>query len=277
MEPVLKWAGGKRQLLNELSKFVNNELLKGHKYYEPFVGGGALFLALEHNNIVINDSNSELINVYNVIKNNPNELIAELNNHAKKHSKEHFYEVRAWDRKPSYLKMSDVKRAARIIYLNKTCFNGLYRVNSKGYYNVPIGRSVTANQDIVMSSRILNLSNYLNNNDIVIRCGDFAESVKDAKEGDFVFFDPPYDYEKEGFNYYVKTGFTHKDLERLKKVCDSLIDRGCYVLICNNDTSFVRKCFNNAYYTINEVLTKRFIGNSEKRPIANEVIIFGHK
>ncbi len=277
MEPVLKWAGGKRQLLKELNKFINKELINGHRYYEPFVGGGALFLALEHDDVVINDSNDELINVYNVIKNNPNELINELKAHAKAHSNEHYYEVRAWDRSPSYKKYSPIKRAARIIYLNKTCFNGLYRVNSKGFNNVPIGRSATENPDIVMESRILAISNYLNNKNVQIRCGDFNDAVRDAKEGDYVFFDPPYDYDKDGFKSYVKTGFTHNDLIRLRNTCNLLIKKGCIVVICNNDTDYVRKRFSNNFYKINKVITKRYINNALESTKANEVIILGKK
>lgn len=279
MEPVLKWAGGKRQLIRQLVSYINLDSLNGHRYYEPFIGGGALAFSLEYSDVVINDSNKELINVYEVIKKYPNELILELKKHEAKHSKDYYYKIRELDRNiEEYKKMSNIEKAARIVYLNKTCYNGLYRVNSKGFNNVPIGRTTSRNPDIVMESRIITLSNYLNNNNVIIRCGDFKKAVQDANAGDIIYFDPPYDYEKEGFKAYVKTGFTHDDLKRLSKTCDDLISRGCIVIISNNDTKFVRQCFSSSSYKINEVVTKRYINcNGEKRTLAKEVIIYGKK
>jgi len=278
MEPILKWAGGKRQLLDELHTIITPELLKGHRYFEPFIGGGSLAFSLEHNDTSINDYNNELINVYNMIKNYPKELINELKKHQKKHSKDYFYMIRRLDRETKkYSKLSDVQRAARVIYLNKTCYNGLYRVNSSGYYNVPIGRSSQA-PDIVMEDKINQLSEFLNREGIHITCGDFENAVANACEGDVIYFDPPYDYEEDGFKAYVKIGFNHDDLIRLRNLCDELVNKGCKVIISNNDTSFVRECFNKEYYQIREVETKRYINcDGKNRVKAKEVIIYGKR
>ena len=278
MEPLLKWAGGKRQILPELKKIITPELLDGHKYFEPFVGGGALVFALEHNNVVINDSNEELINVYDVVKNNPSELIKLLKLHKKKHNEDYYYSIRELDRnKRKYSRMSDEKKAARFIYLNRTCYNGLYRVNSSGHNNVPIGKQ-TSNNDIVMEDRITALSNYLNNNNVLIMKGDFENAVQEAQRGDVIYFDPPYDYEDSGFNSYVKEGFTHEDLIRLRDLSDQLIERGCVVVLSNNDTKFVRQSFSNTNYKIYEIDAKRYINcDGKNRTKAKEVIIYGHK
>ena len=280
MEPILKWAGGKRQLLSELKKYITKELIGENRYYEPFIGAGSLAFSLECHRLTINDYNEELINVYNVVKSNPIELIKELEKHQKYHSHDYYYEVRALDRDCSgYSKLSNVKKAARMIYLNKTCYNGLYRVNSQGFYNVPIGKNTQQQTpNIVMKERIIALHNYLNNSEIEIRKGDFAKSVFDAKAGDVIYFDPPYDYEKEGFKSYVKTGFTHDDLVRLRNLCNELIERGCIVVISNNDTQFVRECFNADCYVIHSIEAKRYINcKGDRRTKAQEVIIYGQK
>ena len=278
MEPILKWAGGKRQLLNELSKIITPELLDGHRYFEPFVGGGSLAFSLEHNMTTINDFNEELVNVYEVVRDHPKALIKELKIHQKNHCKDYFYDVRKLDRDvENFKKLSKIKKAARIIYLNKTCYNGLYRVNSNGYYNVPIGRSVQI-PDVVMEDKINKLSSFLNKDNVEITYGDFEKSVESAKSGDVIYFDPPYDYEEDGFKAYLKTGFNHDDLIRLRNLCDRLIDRGCIVVVSNNDTEFVRQCFNRDYYKIFSVIAKRFINcDGKNRTRAKEVIIYGRK
>ncbi len=141
MEPLLKWAGGKRKLLPLIKQYINIQEIKANKnvFFEPFVGGGALFLDLELENCVINDYNRELTNVYLPIKKNPENLIELLKIHEQNHCKDYYLRIRGYDRQEDYLEMSEIEKAARIIYLNKTCYNGLYRVNSKGYFNVPMG------------------------------------------------------------------------------------------------------------------------------------------
>lgn len=275
MEPVLKWAGGKRQLLKELERVIHKEDLEGHTYFEPFVGGGALFLKLMPKKAVINDINKELVLLYGVIRDNSDQLIAKLEEF-KADYPDNYENIRALDRELDFTKMSPIVRAARLIYLNKTCYNGLYRVNSQGYFNVPKGRY--RNPNIVNQSLIKKLSDYLRNNQIKITNLDFEEAVKTAKSGDFVYFDPPYDYEEAGFTTYSSDGFTKKDLERLKITCDKLIEKGCNVTVSNNATQFVKELFTGPYYTITEVPANRFINcDGTKRTHVMEVIINGRK
>lgn len=275
MEPVLKWAGGKRQLLKELEQVIHKEDLEGHTYFEPFVGGGALLLKLMPKKAVINDINKELVLLYGVIRDKPDELIAKLEEF-KADYPDNYENIRALDRELDFAEMSPIVRAARLIYLNKTCYNGLYRVNSQGYFNVPKGRY--RNPNIVNQSRIKKLSDYLRNNQIKITNLDFEEAVKTAKRGDFVYFDPPYDYEAAGFTTYSSDGFTKKDLKRLKITCDKLIAKGCNVTVSNNATQFVKGLFTEPFYTITEVPANRFINcDGTKRTHVMEVIINGRK
>ena len=180
------------------------------KFYEPFIGGGSLFFHLQHENSVINDFNAEIINCYKVIKISPHKLIQQLKIHQENHCKDYFYQIRSMDRTGEIDNLTNVETAARTIYLNiVTCQNGLYRVNRVGQFNTPIGRYV--NPLICDEEKILEISKFLKENKITIRCCDFAEAVKDAKKGDWVYFDPPYDYEDNGFVGYVKEGFSHAD------------------------------------------------------------------
>jgi len=289
VKPFLKWAGGKRQIMNHIQPYIDNYLEVGSKYYEPFVGGGFVFISLERDNCVINDLNEELMNCYKTVKTNPNALIEKLKIHEKLHHENanYFYEIRNLDRNiSSYQRMSDVEKAARTIYLNKTCYNGLYRVNRKGFFNTPKGRY--KNPNILDADNIIELSNYINKKNVVIKNETFKEAVKDASKGDFLYFDPPYDYEESGFTSYVKEGFTFDDLMELKKVCDKLISKGCKVLISNNATERVLKLFDSKNYSIvavedikyekEEINVRRYIGSkSSDRKFVKEVLIYGHK
>lgn len=276
MEPILKWAGGKRQLLQHLLPYINRDQLirDNGVYFEPFFGGGSLCFNLEMPHAVINDFNPEIANVYTQVKENPEELIELLNHFDVGPNREEFYAVRNWDREDNYLERPLVERAARIIYLNRTCFNGLYRVNRRGQFNTPIG-SVAFPFEL-MRDRILEISGYLNNADIEIMNGDFNACVQGATAGDFVYFDPPYDYEKDGFTLYVHNGFTREDLVRLKNTCDELIGRGCRVMVSNNRTAFVENLFNGPQYHIQQIDANRWINsNGANRTHAQEVIIYG--
>ena len=284
MRPVLKWAGGKRQLMDALMSFINKESIGDGRYFEPFFGGGSLFFSLEVNNAVINDFNKEIINVYKVIKNDPETLIDLLHKHESNNNSEYFYEIRAKDRSKVFSNShiySDAYKASRTIYLNKTCFNGLYRVNSKGFFNVPFASYV--HPLICDEKNIREISKFLNESNTQILSCDFEDAVKEAKCGDFVYFDPPYDYEnKSGFVGYVKEGFSHNDLLRLKRVCDDLINRGCRVLISNNDTAFVRKTFKGdnfkVVYETRKLKANRSINcKGNKRKNAEEVLIYGRR
>ena len=274
MDPILKWAGGKRQLLSEIGQIITPQSLEGHTLFEPFVGGGSVFMAYEHSSVVINDSNEELINVYKAIKQNPKEIVRLLKNHKEKHNHDYYYMVRQLDRTESYKTISNIERAARIIYLNRTCYNGLYRVNAKGKFNVPIGRYV--NPDIVQEDKIFALHEYFMSNQVQLICGDFEESVLTAEKGDIVYFDPPYDYDDTGFTSYTVSSFAREDLKRLKATCDRLVNKGCRVVVSNNNTGYVNELFKDSRYCKKTVLAKRMINcKGQKRNEVEEVLIYG--
>ena len=275
MEPIMKWAGGKRQLIPALERYIDREaLIAGqHRYYEPFIGGGALCFYIEPQNAVINDCNPELINVYEVVRDAPNDLIELLRQHQANYNHGYYIQIRSMDRRADYPDLPQIERAARIIFLNKTCYNGLYRVNNNGYFNVPIGRQ--DNPDIVMEDKILTMSNYFNNNVVLFRSGDFEDAVFDARPGDIIYFDPPYDYEKSGFTSYNQNSFGRDDLIRLKQVSDHLVEIGCRVILSNNDTPFINNLFEE--YEIEHIDAKRFINcDGTKRRNGKEVIIYGN-
>jgi len=269
-KPFVKWAGGKRQIIDKLKKYVPDEF---DTYYEPFVGGGALLFELSPKKAVINDSNKELMNVYNVLcdEDKFNKMCRLLNNYEVNHSEEFFYQIRNKDRsKSSFNRLSDYTRAARTIYLNKACFNGLYRVNSKNEFNVPFGKKTKVNT--YEGNNLITVSNYLTMNDIKILNCDFEEAVKDAKKGDFIYFDPPYDSDTNTFNSYTEDGFGKNEQRRLFEVYKELSDRGCYVMLSNHNTILINELYKD--YNINVIEAKRNINaNGKKRGKVEEVII----
>ncbi len=272
MQPFLKWAGGKRQLLSQFKPFIPE--IGDSTYYEPFLGAGAMLFHLRPKNAVVNDINSELYNVYSVIKDK--ELFEELIEDLKKHinEKDYFYEIRAWDRTEEYKNISPVKKASRFIYLNKTCFNGLYRVNSKGQFNVPFGKY--KNPEIVNEAVLREVHDYLNNNNITLLNVDFEEAVKDAKSGDFVYFDPPYDplSETSSFTSYAQEGFGKEDQLRLRDTFRELNARGCKVMLSNSDTPFIREIYQE--FKIITVQANRAINSKANgRGKINEVLVLG--
>lgn len=285
MKPFVKWAGGKRQLLKEIIKQINeaSDGVNDFTFYEPFVGGGIVFLSLAHNKVVINDLNSELINCYEVIKKEPEQLMEELKKHSKKFKEkndEYYYQVREWDRKKTFAKKSPVEKAARTIFLNKTCYNGLYRVNSKGEFNTPVGRYVEPS--LFSESNIQEISNYLNTADVKIRQGSYIDALFDVKDGDIIYLDPPYDYgENDGFTQYQKEGFTFENFKELKKVCDKCLDKGAHVIISNNNIEQIVDLFKKdpryvINYGIKNVKTKRYINcKGNMRNTGDEIIIWG--
>lgn len=269
-KPFVKWAGGKRQILDKLKKYIPDEY---NTYYEPFIGGGALLFELSPRSAVINDSNAELINVYQVLCNEEKfkKMCKTLNSHETNHSEEYYYEIRNKDRnKSTYNKLSDYTRAARTIYLNKACFNGLYRVNSKGEFNVPFGKKTKVNT--YEGNNLITVSNYLTMNDIKILNVDFEEAVATAKKGDFVYFDPPYDSDKAIFNSYTEEGFNKDDQRRLASVYKELDKKGVYVMLSNHNTVLIKELYKD--YNIHIIEAKRNINsNAEKRGKVEEVII----
>lgn len=273
-KPFVKWAGGKRQIVDKLLMYAPDEF---NTYYEPFVGGGALLFELSPKKAVINDSNKELINVYNVLRNEEKfkKMCSILNTYEKNNSEEFYYELRNKDRnKSSFDRLSDYKRAGRTIYLNKACFNGLYRVNSKNEFNVPFGKKTKVNTYDI--ENLITVSNYLTMNDIKILNVDFEDSVKDAQKGDFIYFDPPYDSETSIFNSYTEDGFGKEEQRRLAKVYKELSNKGCYVMLSNNNTTLIKELYKD--FNIHIIEAKRSINsNGAKRGKVEEVIITNYK
>ncbi len=270
-KPFVKWAGGKRQIMDKLLSLVPKEY---NTYYEPFIGGGALLFELSPKKAVINDSNEELINVYRTIASDQGfeDTVRLLNTYEAKHSEEFFYQIRNLDKNPKkFSKLSNAEHAARTIYLNKSCFNGLYRVNKKGEFNVPYNKKNKINTYDRQNMTLAYV--YFQSNEIKMLNEDFEEAVKDAQKGDFIYFDPPYDSEKEDtFNSYTEEGFGKEEQKRLARVYQELSDRGCYVMLSNHNTSLINELYKN--YHIHLIHAKRNINsNGEKRGKVEEVII----
>ena len=273
-KPFVKWAGGKRQIINKLKEYAPDEF---DTYYEPFVGGGALLFELSPKKAVINDYNEELMNVFRCIKEEEkfNKMCIELNKYEVNHSEEFYYEMRSKDKdKAKYNKMPDYKKAARTIYLNKACFNGLYRVNKNNEFNVPFGKKTKVNTYDGQNLGIIH--SYLNFNEVTIQSIDFEESVKTAKSGDFIYFDPPYDSETSTFNDYTENGFGKEEQVRLARVYKELADKGCYVMLSNHNTTLVKELYKD--YNIHLIEAKRNINsNGKKRGKVEEVIITNYE
>lgn len=270
ISPIVKWVGGKRQLLTDIMPFIDR---KCSTYVEPFIGGGAVFFELQPKKAIINDYNSELINVYTTVRNFPEQLIKKLEEHKNNNSEEYFYELRALDRKSEYASMSSVEKAARIIYLNKTCYNGLYRVNAAGQFNSPYGKY--KNPNIVNVTTIRAMSKYLQNPQITIKEGDYRDALKGLKKGAFVYFDPPYMpiSSSSSFTGYTENGFSYEQQVELKKECDKLREKGIAFLQSNSDCQEIRELYKE--YDIKTVQAKRTINsNANKRGEISEVLIY---
>lgn len=267
--PFVKWVGGKRQIMSSITKFMPKNI-KDYKYIEPFIGGGAVLFHLQPKNGIINDFNEELINTYQVIKNNLDELIEDLKTH--ENTSEYFYDIRSLDREDNFEELSKVKRASRVLYLNKTCFNGLYRVNNAGEFNAPFGRY--KNPNIVNEPTLKAVSNYLNSNNVKILTGDYSEALKLADENSFVYLDPPYHPISEGSNFtgYVQGGFNMYDQVDLRVACDELNKKGIKFLLSNSASPFILDQYKD--YNIEIVKAKRAINsNGSKRGDVDEVLI----
>ncbi len=263
--PIVKWVGGKRQLMFELLKNMPENY---NRYFEPFIGGGALFFELQPDNAYISDMNEELINLYQVVRDNVDALITDLQKHDI--SKEYFMEIRNIDRTEEYENWSDIQKASRFIYLNRTCFNGMYRVNSKGEFNVPFGHY--KNPRILDENNLINCSNLLQKTEI--KHADFSEILKKVKKGDFVYFDPPYVplSETSSFTSYTKDGFDMDMQFKLRDVCDELDSMGVNFLLSNSDTKLVDELYEN--YNIKKVFASRQINaNADGRGKITEVLV----
>ncbi len=269
--PFVKWAGGKRQIMDKLLEFKPK---KFRRYYEPFVGGGALLLELAPIHATINDSNKELMYVYKCLRNKRlfKKFYDTCKHHEANHSEEYYYQVRDLDKKKTaYVKLPMYEKAARCVYLNKACFNGLYRVNGKGQFNVPSGKYEKIK--CFDEDNIQALHKYFHKRKPVILNKDFAESVKTAKAGDFVYFDPPYDVVGEqSFTSYTTGGFGKKEQERLRDVIRKLTERGVLVMASNANTPFVQELYKD--FNIHVIEAKRSINSKgDGRGKVEEVII----
>lgn len=271
MSPVVKWAGGKRQILEKLKANLPE---KFNNYFEPFIGGGALLFDLAPKNATINDVNQELLAIYTCLKDDElyRLMLEELNKHEKNHSEEYYYQVREWDRDPRFELEPLWKRAARAIYLNKSCFNGLYRVNAKGYFNVPSAKK----EHVVTYSKanMEEIHEYFKDDNVTILSGDFVEATRNAHEGDFVYFDPPYDSweDKESFTAYSKFDFNKDDQRRLADCFKDLTNRGVKCMLSNHNTAYINELYNG--FNIQVIKAKRMINaNAAGRGAVEEVII----
>jgi len=275
--PFVKWVGGKRQLANQfrdLDLYPPDEFdTEKATYFEPFVGGGAMFFDLSPNKAVISDMNAELITTYKVIKNNVNALIKKLAFYQKKNSKEDFLKIRA----KKINKLSDVEVAARFIYLNRTGFNGLYRVNQKGEFNVPFGKN--KNPLICDEKNLKKVSAVLKNTKIFRQ--DYKKVLDKARKGDFIYFDPPY-YpisKTSAFTSYTKESFLEKEQTELRDIFVKLHKRGCFVMLSNSDTTFINKLYSNLdkKISIHKVFAGRAINSKGSgRGKISEVVVINY-
>lgn len=269
-EPFVKWAGGKRQLLEEIHARLPKDLDE-HKYYEPFVGGGALLFNLEHSNAVINDMNWALINVYRQLQGDMGVIVMSLldmmDDDLRARGKEYYYEVRTRFNQGLSEHDETTPMAAMFIFLNKHCFNGLYRVNRKGEFNVPYNNSTASSHD---PDNMLKILKFLKS--VEIRQGDFEDACRDCTAGDFVFFDSPYaPLKDDSFDSYTKEGFPKEDHERLASLFRRLADRGVRCMLTNHDTPFIRDLYKD--FKIETVNVKRSINRNASGRTGTELIV----
>ena len=264
--PFLKWAGGKRQLLPQMEKYFPKHY---NQYIEPFIGGGAVFFHLLPENSIVSDNNPDLINCYKVIKNDVEGLIKSLKKH--RYEKNYYYEIRSLDRDfKKFAELSDVEKASRSIYLNKTGYNGLYRVNSKGLFNVPFGRH--KNPKICDETNLRNVSQVLKKVEIFL--GSFEICLDFAEKDDFIYFDPPYFPLSDTalFTSYTKNSFDKSSQIKLFEVFMELNKRGCNLMLNNSYSEFILDLYKDFKIVI--LKAKRNINsNSQKRGLINEVLI----
>ena len=280
-KPFVKWAGGKRQIVDKLLMYAPDEF---NTYYEPFVGGGALLFELSPKKAVINDSNKELINVYSVLRNEEKfkKMCSILNTYEKNNSEEFYYELRNKDRnKSSFDRLSDYKRAGRTIYLNKACFNGLYRVNKNGEFNVPCGKY--KNPTICDSKNLRNLSFLIRN--VEFQYGDYKKSEKYVDSNTFVYFDPPYRPLSitSGFTSYTKEDFNDENQKELANYFKELDEKKAKLMLSNSNPKNTNKednFFEEIYkgFNINEISAKRMINaNCKGRGAISELLITNYE
>lgn len=267
--PFLKWAGGKRQLLNQIKERMPKEY---NDYYEPFIGGGAVLFELQPEKATINDINISLINVYRQVKDNTEEfieLVKKLDSEMWEDGKGYYLDIREKYNDKLLKKEYDLELATLFTFMNKHCFNGLYRVNKKGLFNVPYNKS---RRTSIEEDAVRETAKYLKTVNILE--GDFEEACKGAKKGDFIFFDSPYaPLNPTSFEAYTKEGFDVESHKRLAKLYDELTERGCYCMLTNHNTEFINELYSNKGYRIDVVSVKRMINSDASNRKGEEVII----
>jgi len=268
----LKWAGGKTQLLHIFEEFIPKN---SNRYLEPFLGSGAVFFFIKqkysNKECILSDKNKELINCFKVVRDDVEDLIELLKKYKNKHSDKYYYKVRKIDTKAP----STTENAARFIYLNKTCFNGLYRVNSQGRFNVPIGKyknpGILNERDLRRASELLQ--------GVTLKTMSFEGITDIASAGDFVYFDPPYYSTSQTSNFtgYTKDSFSGEDQEKVRDVFKQLDEKGCLVMLSNSNNEFIRSLYDGNGYTIRTVDARRMINcNAEKRGAVEEIVVMNY-
>lgn len=269
LAPIVKWAGGKRQLIPAIRPLLPKKIAT-YTYCEPFMGGGALLWALHPRNAIVNDINSELMNMYTVVRDTPDELIAHLRQHI--NSPEYFYNLRMQDRVPHFAQRSPVERASRFIYLNKTCYNGLFRVNSAGEFNSPYGHYKRPN--IVNEPTLLAVSAYLRKESVALSNTDYQAVLDTLPSNAFVYLDPPYHplSETSSFTGYVQGGWKEADQERLRNACRLLNERKIPFMQSNSDTPLIRDLYGEFHITTVQAV-RAVNSKGSGRGAINELII----
>ena len=267
--PFVKWAGGKRQLIPQIRERMPEQF---NNYYEPFVGGGAVIFELLPENAVINDINRALINAYQMICDHPQKFLQEINRldaEMWEDGKEYYYSLREHYNDKLMKGEFDVELAALFVFINKHCFNGLYRVNGKGLFNVPYNNSRRSSVD---EKSIKEISEFLKK--VTIISGDFEAACEGASAGDFVFIDSPYaPLNPTSFESYTKEGFDIESHRRLANLFDELTARGCYCMLTNHNTELINELYGGKGYTIDVVSVKRMINSDASNRVGEEVII----
>ena len=273
MSPVLKWAGGKTLLLEELMSKVPQTY---NTYFEPFIGAGAFFLSLKPKSAVINDTNEQLINLYQQLKHSPSEIISIVSSLDEVAcDKNYYYKIRERYNQKITSKELDPECAALMIWINKHCFNGLYRVNSQGFFNVPYNNKVTGKS--LDKDNVEAISRFLKEQNVTILCSDFENACKKVSPGDFVYLDSPYVPESSSadFTDYTKTGFSYEDHDRLADLFVRLDKLGAYVMLSNNDVPLVRELYRE--YNIEPLEVKRLINRNAAKRSGKEVIVTNYQ
>ena len=270
--PFVKWAGGKRQLLPQIRERMPQHY---NRYFQPFVGGGAVLFDLQPEHALINDINKALINAYKIICEKPEEFlraVKQLDNEMQQNGKEYYYAKRE-DYNDKLMRAEyDVELAALFVFINKHCFNGLYRVNGKGLFNVPYNQSKCASVD---EKLIMDISQVLQG--VTILDGDFEDACADAQQGDFIFLDSPYaPLNPASFESYTKEGFDMESHRRLARLYDDLTAKGCFCMLTNHNTEFINTLYGNKGYKIDVVSVKRLINSDASNRVGEEVIIYNY-